>query len=160
MNSIIKPLLSIYEVNSKLAVNSFKDVTEMLSLKRPNKKTNSMMFILLHTLDARYYLLKSLGSRMRNPYAKYVDWSNSIEDLIKYPRLKNVLSTWRSLDKTFKKKLSSLTAKQLNAKLESGFPGNDKPVINMISFLAEHEAYHVGQLALLKKYFGLPAVTF
>ncbi len=160
MNPIIKPLISIYDVNTKLLLNSFKGVTEELSVKRPNKKNNSMMFILLHTLDARYFLLKNLNGSVRNPFAKYMNWENTIEDVKKYPHLKKVLTTWENLDKILKRKLSSLTTQQLNIKLDFDYPGNDKPVINMISYLAEHEAYHVGQLAFLRKYFGLPPVSF
>lgn len=160
MNTIIKPLISIYSVNSTLFINSFKNVKESDANKRINHSTNSMIFLALHTLDARYYLLKSLGVKIKNPFAKWIDWANNIEDIKKYPKLKAVLNDWEKLDKKFIKKLSSVTAKELNKKFDVDFPGNGKPVINMISFLAEHEAYHVGQLAFLRKYLGYPAVLY
>ena len=104
MNAAVKPLASIYRVNSTLLFNSFKDVTEELSLKRPNKKTNSMMFVLLHTIDARYFMLKYAGVKIKNPFGKYVDWANTIDDIKEYPKLKRVLSEWKKLDKVFWKK--------------------------------------------------------
>ncbi len=87
MNCALKPVDSILKTNSILLINSFKGVSEVLSLKRPNKKTNSMMFILLHTLDARFFLLKELGVKTQNPFCKYMDWSNTIDDIKKYPKL-------------------------------------------------------------------------
>lgn len=159
MRREIKPLISIFNVNSMLLLNTFNDVTEELSLKRPNKKTNSMMFLLLHTIDARYFMLKELGVKIENPFGKYVDWANTIDDIVKYPKLKRALSGWKNLDKILTGKLSRLSDKQLNSNLNMDFPGGKK-VINMIAFLAEHESYHVGQLAYIRKFLGLKAVMF
>lgn len=159
MNASLKPLLSIYLVNSRLLSNSFKDVSEVLSLKRPNKKTNSMMFLLLHTMDARYYMLKELGVDIKNPFAKYVDWANTIEDIKDYPSLKKVLVEWENLESILIDTLYRVSAKKLKTKTKAEFPGGTD-ILNMIAFLAEHEAYHVGQLAFIKKFLGLKAVTF
>ena len=159
MNEAIKPLASIYKINTSLLINSFKDVTEELSLKRLNKKTNSMMFLLLHTIDARYFILKQLGLKIKNPFGKYVDWANTIDDIIKYPKLKRVLAEWKKLEIIFMNKLSRLSHKQLEIELDTKYPGGNK-ILNMIAFMAEHEAYHVGQLAFIRKFLGMKAVTF
>ena len=159
MNSSLKPLAAIYRVNTTLILNSFKDVTEELSLKRPNKKTNSMMFLLLHTIDARYFMLKHMKVKIENPFGKYVDWANTIDDIIKYPKLKSVLSGWKKLDEILLNKLDRLSEKQLERELDDDFPGGKK-TINMIAFMAEHEAYHAGQLAFIRKFFGFKSVTF
>ena len=159
MNAAIKPLASIYKVNTNLLLNSFKGVSEELALKRPNKRTNSMMFILLHTLDARYFMLKELGMKIKNPFAKYIDWANTIEDIKEYPKLKRALSDWKKIDTVLQEKLSRLTQKQIDKKTNMEFPGGNK-AIDMIAFLAEHEAYHVGQLAFIRKFLGLKSVTF
>jgi uncharacterized damage-inducible protein DinB len=159
MNSTLKPTASIYKVNSTLFINSFKDVDEKVALKRPNKKTNSMIFIALHLLDARNFILAQLGVEIKNPFAKYVDWSKSIDEIKVYPKLSRVLAEWEKLDSVFMKKLNTLSPKQLEVKLNMDFPGG-KTVQNMISFLSEHEAYHVGQLGMLRKFHGLPATQY
>jgi len=159
MNSALKPVVSILTVNSILLVNSLKDVSEELSLKRPNKKTNSMMFVLLHTLDARFFMLKELGVKTQNPFGEYMDWSNTIDDIKKYPKLTRVINEWKKTDEVLAKKINRLTAKQIDKETNMNFPGGKK-IINMITFLAEHEAYHVGQLAFIRKFLGMKAVTF
>ena len=65
MNLTLKPIASIYEVNSTLFINSFKDVEEKIALKRPNKRTNSMIFIALHLIDARIFILVQLGVKIK-----------------------------------------------------------------------------------------------
>jgi hypothetical protein len=36
----------------------------------------------------------------------------------------------------------------------------DRTLLGALAFLAQHESYHVGQLALLRKYAGLPAMRY
>lgn len=159
MNNSVKPLAAIFKVNSTLLINTFNDVTEEFSLRRPNNKTNSMLFVLLHTMDARYFLLRNIGLEIKNPFGKYVDWANTIDDIKKYPKLKSVLAEWKKLDKILDEKLNRISSKKLDAKSDMDFAGGKK-VLNMIAFLAEHEAYHVGQLAFIRKFLGMKAVTF
>lgn len=159
MNSKLKPIASIYKVNSTLFINSFKDVEEKIVLKRPNKRTNSMIFIALHLIDARIFILVQLGVKIKSPLAKYADWAKSIEEIKIYPKLSRVLSEWKKLDIVFMKKLNILSAKQLEVKLNMDFPGG-KTVFNMITFLSEHEAYHAGQLGLVRKFYGFPAAQY
>ena len=147
MNSILKPIASIYKVNSTLFMNSFRDVDEKLALKRPNKKTNSMIFIALHLIDARNFILTQIGVKTKCPFAKYIDWADSIDEIKIYPKLSRVLNEWIKTDRIFIKKMNSLSTKKLEVKLNMDFPGG-KSVLNMIGFLSEHEAYHVGQFVL------------
>ncbi len=159
MNAVLAPTILTYSVNSKLLVNSFKNVTNSDALKRPNRKTNSMMFLLLHIIDARYFILKQLDKEIKNPFGKYVDWANSIEDIKIYPKLNRVLTEWKVLNKIFMKKLETISSDKLKSKIEFQFPGGNT-ALNMISFLSEHEAYHVGQLGLIRKFLGFPSVKF
>lgn len=159
MKNNYESIISIYKTNNKLFINSFNNVTEADAFKRPNKKTNSMVYIALHILDARFFLLNQIGYSIKNPFAKYVDWVKSIEEVNKYPKFKRVLKEWKRTDKIFIDELNRLTPKNWDAKLNFEFP-NGKKVISMISFLAEHEAYHVGQIAFVRKYLGYPATSY
>ena len=159
MNTNMKLIAANYEINSKLLLNSFKDVDDSLSNKRPNKKTNSMLFITLHLIDSRYFILTQLGGKVKNPFREYMDWSKSIEEVKSFPLKDEVLKEWAILGKKLLKKLAALDAKSLNAKIEMQFPGGNS-ILNMISFLSEHEAYHVGQIGFIRKFHGLPAVEY
>jgi uncharacterized damage-inducible protein DinB len=39
-------------------------------------------------------------------------------------------------------------------------PGADGTVLGALAFLAQHESYHVGQVALLRRQLGLPAMSY
>jgi uncharacterized damage-inducible protein DinB len=54
-----------------------------------------------------------------------------------------------------------MTAADLDAPLTTQFPGAaDQTVLSALTFLVQHDSYHVGQLALLRKYVGLPAMRY
>lgn len=152
--------ISIFKVNSALFVNAFKDVDDATASKRPNEKTNSMIFLALHSVDARYYILNLLGSKAKNPYAEEYKDVRMIEDVKKYPPLEELLKEWKKTDRLLTKKLGELKLKQLKSKTDFKFPFVDKTLHGTISFLAAHESYHVGQLGLIRKYLGLPSVSF
>ncbi|MDQ7816394.1 MAG: DinB family protein [Melioribacteraceae bacterium] len=159
MKNRIDSLISIYNTNSKLLINSFAKVTEADALKRPNRRTNSMIFIVLHILDARCFMLTQIGKQTKNPFAKYVDWAKTIDEIKVYPKLKKVLTEWKRIDKIFVGETSELKSRKLNSDQQFEFPGGKK-IIEMISFLAEHEAYHIGQISFIRKYIGYPATSY
>jgi len=159
MKNEIDYLISIYNTNSMLLINSFDKVTEVDSLKRLNKKTNSMIFLALHILDARCFLLTQIGKPTKNPFGKYVDWAKTIDEIKVYPKLKKVLNEWKKLDSIVVDELEKLDSKKLSASQQFEFPGGKK-IINVISFLAEHEAYHVGQISFVRKFLGYPATSY
>lgn len=155
----MKSIISIYKTNSTLLTNSFAKVTEVDSLKRPNKRTNSMIFIALHVLDARCFILTQIGLKTKNPFGKYVDWAKTIDEIITYPKLKKVLSEWKRIDRILVEELNGINSRKLNSDQQFEFPGGKKN-INMLAFLAEHEAYHVGQISFIRKYLGYPATSY
>lgn len=49
---------------------------------------------------------------------------------------------------------------ELNAPSSQRFPVDLPTVHGGLGFLLQHESYHIGQLALLRKYFGYPAMRY
>lgn len=158
--SAAQTFISIFKVNSALFANAFKDVDDKTASKRPNEKTNSMIFLVLHSVDSRYYILNLLGSKAKNPYAEEYKDVRIVEDVKKYPLLEELLKEWKKTDRLLSKKLGELKPKQLKSKTDYKFPFVDKTLHGALSFLAAHESYHIGQLGLIRKYLGLPSVSF
>lgn len=159
MNSA-QTFILIFKINSALFFNAFKDIDNKTASKRPNGKTNSMIFLALHSVDARYYILNLLGSKAKNPYAEEYKDVRMIEDVKKYPPLEELLKEWKKTDRLLTKKLGELKPKQLKSKTDIKFSFTDKTLHGALSFLATHESYHIGQLGLIRKYQGLPSVSF
>ena len=39
-------------------------------------------------------------------------------------------------------------------------PLEDSSVLGLFGFMVQHDSYHLGQLSLLRKYAGLPAMSY
>ena len=63
MSEKLISLIKTVELNTKLLLNCFADVDQVTAEKRISDKTNSMIFLLIHLIDARYYFINILGSR-------------------------------------------------------------------------------------------------
>ena len=57
-------------------------------------------------------------------------------------------------------RLDAITVAELDAVAKSPFPGPEQSVLGLLTFLAQHDSYHVGQLAMLRKHAGLPAMRY
>jgi hypothetical protein len=73
------------------------------------------------------------------------------------PRLQGLSAQLELQSKLF---LNCLDASMLDQQSTTRFPISDKSVVGTIAFLLHHEAYHIGQLALLRRYTGSPAMSY
>ena len=154
------PLHAILRLNSRLLLNCFEGMDETTARQRPNARTNSAAFLACHLIDSRHYLLSLLGRLGENPVARFVGSARSIDDVGALPPLADVRAAWRSVSTTLEACLAELSDAELTAPSPQRFPVEDRSLLGAVAFLLQHESYHVGQLALIRKYFGLPAMSW
>jgi uncharacterized damage-inducible protein DinB len=53
-----------------------------------------------------------------------------------------------------------VSAAELDAEAPYQFPISDPSVLGMTAFLVQHESYHIGQMAFLRKQLGLEAMAY
>jgi len=56
--------------------------------------------------------------------------------------------------------LGALTTERLDEPAPQRFPIDDETVLGEIAFLVQHDSYHIGQVALLRRQLGLPAMRY
>lgn len=160
MNARVVPVWEILKVNSRLVRNALSGVSREEAESRPNARTNHIAFLAVHLLDARYYLLKLAGGKRENPFAERLEGAAGIDDIAEYPAPDLVLKDWERLDGELERRLTALTDSELDAAAPQTFPVDDATVCGALSFLAQHDAYHVGQLCYVRKYLGHDAVSY
>jgi hypothetical protein len=77
-----------------------------------------------------------------------------IEAADQYPALDEVLAAWKEVSATLAKAMEGATAETMAMAAPEKSPSFDGKIGGMVSFLAYHETYHVGQLAYLRKWLG------
>jgi uncharacterized damage-inducible protein DinB len=130
--------------------NALENLDDKKALIRMTNNTNHMNWLLGHILHCRYMLLNMLGNNEQNPFGQLY-WT-AIEDK-PYPKIQEVISLMPGISQRLDATLSSLNDEKIEQENE------DKSSLEgTLVFFAYHEAYHLGQLGLLRKAVGLGAL--
>ncbi len=160
MHPQIAPLCEIATLNSRLFLNALEEVTDEQARQRPAGVANSMVFVALHLLDARCYLARMLGAEASHPYEKELEAVQSIDEMQEFPALEDVRAAWREASSSLDRALRELTAERLIEKAPAEFPVEDRSTLGGVAFLLQHESFHIGQLALLRRQVGLGSMGY
>jgi uncharacterized damage-inducible protein DinB len=158
MDPRVAPLAEILRLNTRLFRNCLDGLTDEQAGTRLSTRTNNAAFVAAHVADARFFLLTVIGAETTNPLAPYLAFGTSIENLRHLPMLAEVRDAWTLAGHKLRDRLESISSVELDA--PAGFPTALASTISGLAFLVQHESYHVGQLALLRKHVGLPAMSY
>jgi len=156
----LAPLYAIFKLNSHLYLNCLTDMDDDRASWRPTEQTNSAAYLALHLVDTRFFLATHIGLTLTNPFAALVKDARGIGDLRTLPRLDEVRTAWKHVTGEARVRFGQLTDAQLNVIASAKLPTDDETTLGMLSFLMQHESYHIGQLGLLRKQMGLPAMSY
>jgi uncharacterized damage-inducible protein DinB len=160
MDARVAPLADMLRLNTRLFRNCLQDMTEEQARMRPSPGANSAAFVAAHVADARFYLLKLLGAERPSPLARYLGGWKGIDEITEWPSLVEIQAAWTEAAHALRDRLETMTTAELDAPLKTGFPVEPKTPRAVLGFLVQHDAYHVGQLSLLRKCVGLPAMKY
>jgi len=156
----VRQLTAAAELNRRLFLNCLDSVTEEDALRRPNNRVNNLTFVACHVLDARHFLSRFLGLELFNPFDALLGNVRSIEDVVSLPPLQDVQAEWIRVSTEVHACLSGLTTYELTRPSPERFPILDATFGGAIGFQLHHESYHIGQLALIRKFLGYGAMTY
>ena len=160
MDSRIVALANTLRLNTKLFRNCLESLSNEAATVRPSPSTNSASFVAAHLTDSRFFLLRVLGAEAANPLAPYLSTARSIDDVKQMPSLDETLTAWTTASHALRARLETLTAAELDGPTSAPFPAAGQTMLGALTFLVQHDSYHLGQLAYLRKYAGLPAMRY
>lgn len=153
------PLLSILRLNTRLFENCLSDVDDALLVRRTESGANSMAFIALHVADARYHLLGLLGGALDNPFRRF-DSARSERDVEHLPGQDELRAAWRAVSAALEEHCTRLTGTDWSRRSTAALPVEDATLAGAAAFFLQHESYHIGQMALLRRQAGLAAMRY
>ena len=160
MDPRIAPLAETLRLNTRLFRNCLDGVTGELAVRRPTPGTNNLALIAAHMTDARYTILRILGAPAPNPLAAQLAGARSLDDLASVPTLAETEAAWTAAAHALRDRLAVISPTELDANTTTRLPLPDPTVLGTVTFLVQHDSYHLGQLALLRKYLGLEAMRY
>ncbi len=146
---------ALFRINFNVLRYSFKDITEELALKQPQPAGNCINWILGHILVSRDNVLELIGqdrlltADQSEPYRRG-STANNTNSFLKFADLQSIL---KKTPKRIKEGLETLTTVDLAV-----LGDRDETLSYRLSFLHFHEAYHCGQIGLLRRLVGLDGV--
>ncbi len=155
MSDLIKPVIDQFKFNSmvlSLATSDLKN--EDAGHRLRSGEGSSVTFLMGHLLSSRYGILKMLGAGDENPDAEQFGRNAEPQDVGDYPDISEFNEAWSALADSFHGALENATDEELLVAPPEGFPTEDQTLRGAIAFLSWHEAYHVGQIGVLRTELG------
>jgi len=160
MHARLEPLHEIAVLNHRLFLNCLEDLDDAAARRRPSDDVNHIAFIALHVVDARYFLVRQMGGRAVSPFAELLKDVNRAADLRDPPSVEAIRRAWCAVEAKLERRFAAQTREGLRKRSRLRFPVGDRTVLGSVAFLLQHESYHVGQLALLRKCAGLGPMAY
>ncbi len=160
MYSSLKPLDTILVLNTRLIKSAVDNVNDELAEKRVSQNTNSIKFLLCHIVDARFFLAGIIGLIDVCPFKDIFEKVQSIEEFNQYPPMVDLMDSFENITSKISVQFSKLDNEAISKQLTNKFPIEDRTVLGGITFLLEHESYHIGQIGFIRKYFGLNPIKY
>jgi uncharacterized damage-inducible protein DinB len=156
MDARLAPLAAILDLNTDLLLNTLDGLSEAESQHRLEGGGNSIAFLAGHLTDTRHFLASRLGHPLPNPLALYLADAKSIDEIRSWATLDQVRAAWLSISRHLQTALEVLSSSDLARTNLHRFPLSDPTALGLIAFLTQHDSYHIGQAAFVRRQLGKP----
>ena len=160
MNPTVRSHHAVLDLNTRLYLRCLEGVIDADGVGRVTQNTNSLAFIAVHLMDARHFLATGLGLELVNPFADTPAHVRRIDDAERLPTLAELRDAWVEVSGPLADHLAALDDDALSAPAPQQFPVEDDSLLGEIAFLLQHEAFHIGQMAFLRKQLGYAAMSY
>jgi uncharacterized damage-inducible protein DinB len=159
MHPAVEPLLEIFNLNTSLFHHCIDGLSEEDARSRIDGRTNNVVFIALHLTDARFHLGAWLGLEMSNPFTRFAEIRH-IDEMEGYPLLSEVVAAWDQVSGALEAHLPEISEERLQGAAPFELPVGSNRLQDTFAFMLQHEAYHIGQLSILRKQLGFEAMKW
>lgn len=156
----LQPVIEAFKMQTRLFLNVTSDITEEHAKAHFAGSPNHIAWITGHLVSTRYTLSTVLGLTDREPYPELFETGKGIQDDMDYPSIDNLIAGWEDFSEKIIDRLESLTEDELQADPPIQTPIGDNTLRGFITFICHHEAYHIGQLSILKRHFGYEPLSY
>lgn len=157
----VMPLKRTLDLNTRLLVNALDGISDEEATRRPNDVTNHIAFLAAHVLDARYFMAREVGLGLESPFKDSLENAKRLEDVERFPTLDAIRDAWRDISQRLSAHLETLNADILSQKASYAFPiEGGETALGSLIFLLQHEGYHLGQIALVRRFLGHEGMSY
>ena len=148
-----------FQSNEQVFRGALAGVTESAWLHRPGE-ANHLAFLATHLAGARHYLVRFAGGTSTDPLEVYHGGVRDIGDMDRFPSPEEVMTAWNEVAPILCDTLDAVGGDFLDEDSGVPFPTPGPTRLDALIFLAQHEAYHLGQMGILRRISGLSATEW
>jgi uncharacterized damage-inducible protein DinB len=160
----MQPLIIQFDLHHRLFNNVLEGFTDEETNQRLNgsKQMNHVKYLAGHLLNSQYGLAMIAGM---DPDVKWNDLfavmgQSEAKDDFSYPDIEEIKAEWNRMHERIRAGLSNLTGDNLNSKPPSPFDKVASTVSDLWTFINHHQAYHIGQIGILRRGFGKEPMSY
>jgi uncharacterized damage-inducible protein DinB len=159
MHPSISPLASIFRLNTELLLHCLEGVDDERASLRGVPPVNSIAFLVSHLTESRHFTAGLLGAPLASPFSPVFSAARSLEEAGPLPAVEELRRFWEVASAHLSVAIERTDTAQL-VQPSQQLPGSDGTLLGALAFLAQHESYHLGQIAILRRQRGLPAMHY
>lgn len=148
-----------FDLQTRLYHNVLDDISDAEAGERFGE-ANPIIWIAGHLLSTRHSMSQVGGAPMEDPWRDLFGHGNGYRADANYPTLDAIRAKWNTLSDHISAGLAHLPEAALGSDAPAQVPGSDGTLGGMLAFLMHHEAYHLGQLSLLRRLHGKEAMRY
>ncbi len=159
-----KLLLTQFDLHQRLYNNVLAGFTDAETNRRLHDDTNinHVKYLAGHLLNSQYGLGVIAGI---NPEIKWNDLfavmgQSEAKDDTAYPSIEKIKAEWNGMHQAIRTGLKKLTPKELDAAPPAPFDQVAETTGDLWAFINHHQAYHIGQIGLLRRGFGKEPLSY
>jgi uncharacterized damage-inducible protein DinB len=150
-------IASQFDLHTRLFNNVLDDITDSESDKRANENVNHIKWLAGHLVNTRL-MMKDMAGLEADP--KFAVFEGKLDSSIKYPTLDVIKTKWNEIAGKLSTGLKNLPEQVLNGPAPTKTPIGGDTMHDFLGFLMHHEAYHIGQLGIMRKTVGKEAMKY
>lgn len=161
MTSSTETLKTQFDLQTQQFNNTLDGISDSEAESRNSDRINHMKFIAGHLLEVRVNLITQMtGSQPDTTYAAQFGYGVALDPNASYTPIEEIRSKWNNTATAISGGIIKIPEETLASKSPIPVPVADDTLLGLLSFLINHEAYHIGQLGLLRKMAGKEAMSY
>ncbi len=148
-----------FDLHTRLFNNVLDGITDPDTNSRANDHVNHIKWLAGHLTSTRFGFKDLAQLEEGDPYKELFAHGKSIDPNADYPSIDNIRENWNGISGQISNALASLPEEALQADAPK-VPIGEGKMGDFLDFLMHHEAYHIGQMGILRRFLGKEAMSY
>ena len=148
-----------FDLHTRLFNNVLDGISNADTDSRANDHVNHLKWLAGHLTSTRFGFKDLAQFETANPYGEVFGHGKAIDPTADYPSIESIKENWNAISGPISEALGNLPEAALQGDAPK-VPIGDGKFGDFLDFIMHHEAYHIGQMGILRKFMGMDAMKY